>query len=68
MKRLYSLKKRVIKYVQNIYSICRSSDKAKKAFDKPNVHRLLEFYAFIWKVRVSPDHMVSVGIFLTGER
>ena len=43
---LHLLKRMAEDYIRKLSSLCRDSEKARKCLDKPNVHRLLEFFHF----------------------
>jgi len=44
--RLLALQEMGQEYVRKLARVCMLSEESKKVLDKPNVHRLLEFYAF----------------------
>lgn len=44
--RLLKLRSLAMNYVDQVSQLCRISPKAKESLDKPNIHRLLEFYTF----------------------
>lgn len=43
-KRLQSLRTKAIKYLESVHHLCSTRPKLRKILDKPNLHRLLEFY------------------------
>ena len=44
--RLTSMQSACRDFIDSLSSLCRLSEKARRKLDKPNVHRLLEFYSY----------------------